>query len=119
MPQITIHVGGREPLEPAISKATPMGALPTEAIVHVGPTMLAGSATALRALADALVEAATWPTPTTPTPTPTTSASRPSATPPGDVALRRPGNRAVPTNPGRAAAAQRAPGPPTPAERGP
>ena len=58
MPRITIHVGGREPLEPAISKATPMGALPTEAIVHVGPTMLAGSATALRALADALVEAA-------------------------------------------------------------
>jgi hypothetical protein len=58
MPQITIHVGGRERLEPAISKATPLGALPTEAIVHLGPTMITGSATALRALADALVEAA-------------------------------------------------------------
>jgi hypothetical protein len=58
MPQITIHLGGREPLEPAISKATPMGALPTEAIVHLGPTIITGSATALRALADALVEAA-------------------------------------------------------------
>jgi hypothetical protein len=58
MPRITIHVGGRERLEPAISKATPLGALGTEAIVHLGPTMLTGSATALRALADALVEAA-------------------------------------------------------------
>ena len=58
MPRITIHVGGRERLEPAISKATPMGALPTEAIVRLGPTMISGSATALRALADALVEAA-------------------------------------------------------------
>jgi hypothetical protein len=58
MPRITIHVGGRERLEPAISKATPMGALGTEAIVRLGPTMITGSATALRALADALVEAA-------------------------------------------------------------
>ena len=58
MPKITIHVGGRERLEPAISKATPMGALGTEAIVRLGPTMISGSATALRALADALVEAA-------------------------------------------------------------
>jgi hypothetical protein len=58
MPRITIHVGACERLEPAISKATPMGALPTEAIVHLGPTMITGSATALRALADALVEAA-------------------------------------------------------------
>ena len=58
MPRITIHVGGRERLEPAISKATPMGALGTEAIVHLGPTMITGGATALRALADALVEAA-------------------------------------------------------------
>jgi hypothetical protein len=58
MPRITIHVGGRERLEPAISKATPLGALPTEAIVRLGPTMLTGSAAALRALADALVEAA-------------------------------------------------------------
>ena len=58
MPRITIHVGAREPLEPTISKATPLGALPTEAIVRLGPTMITGTATALRALADALVEAA-------------------------------------------------------------
>jgi hypothetical protein len=58
MPRITIHVGGREQLEPAISKATPMGLLGTEAIVRLGPAMITGRATALRALADALVEAA-------------------------------------------------------------
>ena len=58
MPKITIHVGGREPLEPTISKATPMGLLGTEAIVRLGPAMITGPATALRALADALVEAA-------------------------------------------------------------
>jgi hypothetical protein len=58
MPRITIHVGGRERLEPTISKATPLGALGTEAIVHLGPTMITGTATALRALADALTEAA-------------------------------------------------------------
>jgi hypothetical protein len=58
MPQITIHVGGREPLEPTISKATPMGLLGTEAIVRLGPTIITGSASALRALADALVQAA-------------------------------------------------------------
>jgi hypothetical protein len=58
MPQITIHVGGRERLEPAISKATPLGALGTEALVWLGATSITGSATALRALADALVEAA-------------------------------------------------------------
>jgi hypothetical protein len=58
MPQITIHVGGREPLEATISKATPMGLLGTEAIVRLGPAMVIGTATALRALADALVDAA-------------------------------------------------------------
>ena len=58
MPRISIHVGGRERLEPAITKATPLGALGTEAIVRLGPTMITGTATALRALADALVEAA-------------------------------------------------------------
>jgi hypothetical protein len=58
MPQITIHVGGHERLEPAITKATPMGLLGTEAIVRLGPAMLTGRAPALRALADALVEAA-------------------------------------------------------------
>jgi hypothetical protein len=58
MPRITIQVGGRERLEPTISKATPMGALGTEAIVRLGPASITGSATAMRALADALVEAA-------------------------------------------------------------
>jgi len=58
MPRITIHVGGREPLEATISKATPMGLLGTEAIVRLGPAIISGSATALQALADALVEAA-------------------------------------------------------------
>jgi hypothetical protein len=58
MPRITIHVGGREQLEATISKATPMGLLPTEAIVRLGPTSITGTAAALRALADALVEAA-------------------------------------------------------------
>jgi hypothetical protein len=58
MPRITIHVGGREQLEPSISKATPMGLLGTEAIVRLGPAIITGTATALRALADALTEAA-------------------------------------------------------------
>jgi hypothetical protein len=58
MPQITIHVGTRERLEPAIAKATPLGALGTEALVWIGATSISGSAAALRALADALVEAA-------------------------------------------------------------
>jgi hypothetical protein len=58
MPRITIQVGGHERLEPAITKATPMGLLGTEAIVRLGSTMLTGRAPALRALADALAEAA-------------------------------------------------------------
>jgi hypothetical protein len=58
MPRITIHVGGREQMEASISKATPMDLLGTEAIVRLGPTSITGTATALRALADALAEAA-------------------------------------------------------------
>jgi hypothetical protein len=58
MPRITIHVGGREQLEATISKATPMGLLGTEAIVRLGPAIITGTAAALRALADALTEAA-------------------------------------------------------------
>jgi hypothetical protein len=58
MPRITVHVGAGERLVPAISKATPMGALGTEALVWIGATCLSGGAAALRALADALVEAA-------------------------------------------------------------
>jgi hypothetical protein len=58
MARVTIHLGGRERLEARISKATPLGALPTEALVYLGGTCFSGSARAMRALADALVEAA-------------------------------------------------------------
>ena len=58
MASVTIQVGGRERLEPAILKATPLGALGTEALVHLGSATIRGRAAALRALADALVEAA-------------------------------------------------------------
>jgi hypothetical protein len=58
MARITIHLGTRERLEPAISKATPLGALGTEALVWIGATSIRGRAAALRALADALMEAA-------------------------------------------------------------
>ena len=58
MPRITIHVGGHERLEPAITKATPMGALGTEALVYLGAVCFSGPAPAMRTLADALVEAA-------------------------------------------------------------
>ena len=58
MARITIDIGTRERLEPAISKATSLGLLGTEAIVRLGSTMITGHAPALRALADALVEAA-------------------------------------------------------------
>jgi hypothetical protein len=58
MPRVTIHIGTREPLQPTISKATPLGALGTDALVYLGATCLSGAATAMRALADALVEAA-------------------------------------------------------------
>jgi hypothetical protein len=58
MTRITIHLGTRERLEPKISKATPLGALPTEALVCLGATWISGPALALRALADALTEAA-------------------------------------------------------------
>jgi hypothetical protein len=58
MPRVTIKVGARERLEPAISKATPIDALGTEALVWIGATCINGSATALRALADACEQAA-------------------------------------------------------------
>ena len=58
MPRVTIRVGGPEPIGTTINKATPMGLLGTEAIVHLGTVNITGSATAMRALADALVEAA-------------------------------------------------------------
>jgi hypothetical protein len=55
MPRITIHLGGRERLHPTISKGT---LLPTDALVWIGATCISGTASAMRALADALVEAA-------------------------------------------------------------
>jgi hypothetical protein len=58
MPRVELHIGGRERLEPAILKATPLGALGTEALVWIGTTRIRGTAAVLRALADALVEAA-------------------------------------------------------------
>src|SRR5215218_1882899 len=48
MPRITIHLGGRERLEARISKATPLGALGTEALVYLGSTCLGGPAPAMR-----------------------------------------------------------------------
>jgi hypothetical protein len=58
MARVTIHIGGRDRLEPAISKATPMGLLGTEAIVHLGAASITASAPAMRALADACNDAA-------------------------------------------------------------
>ena len=56
MPKVEVQIGGRERLEAAISKATLL--FPTDAEVRIGATAIRGSATAMRALADALVEAA-------------------------------------------------------------
>ena len=58
MPRVTIHLGIHDRTQPLISKATPLGALPTEALVYLGATCVSGPAPAMRALADALVEAA-------------------------------------------------------------
>ena len=56
MPRVTIHTGARERLNPTISKATLL--MPTDALVWIGTTSIAGTATAMRALADALIQAA-------------------------------------------------------------
>jgi hypothetical protein len=58
MPQISVKIGSREPLAAQISKATPMGALGTDAMVRAGQLLISGSAPALRALADACNDAA-------------------------------------------------------------
>jgi len=58
MPRVTIHLGIHDRTQPMISKATPLGALATEALVWIGATRIRGRTAALRALADALVEAA-------------------------------------------------------------
>jgi hypothetical protein len=57
MGRVTIHLGTRERLEARISKATPLGALGTEALVYLGATCISGPAPAMRALADALTQA--------------------------------------------------------------
>ena len=46
MPRVTIHLGGPEPIGTTINKATPMGLLGTDAIVHAGQLIITGSATA-------------------------------------------------------------------------
>ena len=56
MARVTIRIGARERINPTISKATLL--LPTDALVWIGATSIAGTATAMRALADALTEAA-------------------------------------------------------------
>jgi hypothetical protein len=56
MPRVTIHIGARESLNPTISKATLL--LGTDALVWIGATSISGTATAMRALADALTQAA-------------------------------------------------------------
>ena len=58
MARITIHLGTRERLEPRISKATPLGALATEALVYLGATCFSGPAPALRVTVTAVEEAA-------------------------------------------------------------
>ena len=58
MPAITVKIGTRERLEPGILKGTPLGALSTEALVHLGALELRGPARAMRALADACEQAA-------------------------------------------------------------
>jgi hypothetical protein len=58
MPRVTIRVGGPEPIGATINKATPLGLLGTDAIVHVGQLTITGQAAAMRALADACEEAA-------------------------------------------------------------
>jgi hypothetical protein len=58
MARITIHIGTHERLQPTISKATPLGALSTDALVFLGAICFNGPATAMRALANALVESA-------------------------------------------------------------
>jgi hypothetical protein len=56
MPRVDLHIGGQDRLEPTVSKGTLL--LGAEALVWIGATCIRGSAAALRALADALVEAA-------------------------------------------------------------
>jgi hypothetical protein len=56
MPRVRIRIGAREPITPTINKATLL--LPTDALVWIGATSIAGTAAAMRALADALIQAA-------------------------------------------------------------
>jgi hypothetical protein len=57
--RMTVKLGSRERFRPSVLEATPMGALPTEAVVEIGAVLsLSGPAAALRALATAAGEAA-------------------------------------------------------------
>jgi hypothetical protein len=58
MPRITVKIGGPDLLAAQFSKASPMGALGTEAMVRVGQLLITGPAAAMRALGDACEEAA-------------------------------------------------------------
>jgi hypothetical protein len=58
MARVGLRIGARERLHSTISKATPLGLLPTVAIVEIGTTSIGGTATVMRTLADALVQAA-------------------------------------------------------------
>jgi hypothetical protein len=58
MPRVTVHIGEREELRATITKATPLGALGTDALVCSGPLTIKGTAAALRGLAGACQQAA-------------------------------------------------------------
>ena len=82
MARITIHLGTRKRLEARISKATPLGALPTEALVYLGHTCLSGPARLCAPWPTPWSRRRSWPTTTTPTRMPSTSVSGPTATSP-------------------------------------
>jgi hypothetical protein len=58
MPRITIKVGTAERYRPTVLRGTPLGALPTEAVLEIGAFAIEGSSRAFRQLAEALEEAA-------------------------------------------------------------
>jgi hypothetical protein len=94
MARVTLHLGGRERLEARISKATPLGAWGTEALVYLGATCFRVPPRPFGPWPTPSSRRPTWPTPTTPTPRASASASRPSATSTADrPILRRPGRQ--------------------------
>jgi hypothetical protein len=84
MASITVHVGARERLKARISKATPLGALGTEALVYLGATASAAAPPRCGRWLMLWSRRPTWRMSTTPTPTPSTSVSRPSVAPTAD-----------------------------------